>query len=146
MFSMGLQSGFSGRVFNREMLLSSRNLWVDLDTWHGALSSCSFPLRNCTLINGTRCMRSTSWQTWLFTEPLRKAMLVSPFLEIPAHTITLYGCYALAFGRGESPSLIHPSRECYRSCCLGSRVPSQCVFFVLLPYRLAVPASMKGPP
>ena len=55
MFSIGFRSRLSGGVRNRDTLLSLRNLSVDLEVWHGALSRCS-------LLSGKHSRRNGSMQ------------------------------------------------------------------------------------
>ena len=103
-FSIGFKSGLSGGVFSTLILFAWKNLCVALDVWQGALSCWNLPFGSRSRRKGNKCVRSTSWYTALFTEQPRRQIFVAPFFDIPAHTMTLKGCFARGFGFGAEPT------------------------------------------
>ena len=144
----------SGGVGNSDTLLSLRNFSVDLEVWHGALSYCNLPSGKCSQRNGNRWVRNTSLYAALLTDPLSRHIFVAPFFHIPAHTMTLKGCFAHAFSLGATPtflyktcddspaeslthlSILHIQRYCLRFSLAHSTLFSLLLFLIIWQYQL----------
>ena len=112
---------FGHDLFQMVYISAARHSFVADEDLHGrnVLLLTSFPLRellrcpreNLQRVSGVTvanndCMpcKSSSLFTVLLMEQPRRQIFVAPFFDIPAHTMTLKGCFAQGFGFDAEPT------------------------------------------